>query len=135
MEEKKRKTLQSVYRAACDNYLHAFAKKHGFDTRDCSWVSDEPGGVASVGDYYIDMQTLKDDIDMDAPEEEFIKWYDYTSECAWLDLPDRCNFRSWVKGCPRYSEETFGRIRALRKNVESAQEMLRKAIEEEKNKF
>lgn len=135
MEEKKRKTLQSVYRSACNNYLEAFAEKHGFDMRDCEWVSDEPGGVASVGDYFIDMQTLKDDIDLDAPEEEFLKWYDYTNECAILSMPDRCNFRSWLKGCPRYSEETFVRIRQLRKDVEFAKDALMLAIEEEKGRL
>lgn len=134
MEEKKRKTLRSVYNSACNNYLEAFAKKHGFDMSDCGWVADDPGGVATLGDYYTDMATIITDIDMNAAEEEWLKWYDYSAECHELNLPV-CNFNSWLMGCPRHSKETIERLHTLRKEVQDAEIRLRQAIEEEKNKL
>lgn len=130
MEEKRRKTMQQLYNTACNNYLEAFAEKHDFDMRDCGWVSDEPGGIATVGDYFVDMQTLKDDIDMDATEKEFLKWYDYTMSCSETELAS-CNFRSWLKGCPRYSDATFEKLRRLKSEVEEARQRLMLAIAEE----
>lgn len=134
MDEKKKKTLQTLYRTACNNYLEAFAEKHGFDMGYCDWVGDEPGGVASVGDYFVDMQAIRDDIDMDAPEEEFLKWYDYTLDCHDFNL-QQCNFRSWVRGCPRHDVESLDRLRRLREEVNEAQRVLTLAIEEEKLKM
>ena len=134
MEGKKRKTLQTMYRNACNNYLEAFAKKHDFDVRDCDWVGNEPGGIATVGDYYVDMQTIIHDIDSDAPEEEFVKWYDYQMSCAEAELTS-CNFQSWLRGCPRHPDETFERLSRLRKEVEDARQRLVLAVEEEKNRM
>ena len=134
MEEKKRKTLQTMYRNACNNYLEAFAEKHDFDVRDCDWVGNEPGGIATVGDYYVDMQTIIHDIDSDAPEEEFVKWYDYQMSCAEAELTS-CNFQSWLRGCPRHPDETFERLSRLRKEVEEARQRLVLAVEEEKNRM
>lgn len=134
MDEKRRKTLQTMYRNACNNYLEAFAEKHGFGMEDCEWVCDDPGGIATVGDYYVGMQTLTDDIDLDAPEAEFLRWYDYDLSCTELGLPS-CNFRSWLAGCPRHSDDTFSRLRTLRQEVDDARIRLETAIEEEKQKL
>ena len=134
MEEKKRKTLKSMYATACNNYLEAFAEKHGFDIADCDWTANEPGGIASIGDYFVDMATIITDIDRDAPVDEWIRWYDYSMDCADLGLPD-CNFRSWLMGCPRHNEESYERLRTLRNNVQDAETLLHQAIEEEKNRL
>lgn len=123
-----------MYNTACNNYLEAFAEKHGFDMSDCGWIADDPGGVATLGDYFADMPTIIADIDMNANEEEWIRWSDYCLVCNELELPV-CNFNSWLMGCPRHSKETIDRLRALRKNVTDAEKLLRQAIEEEKNRL
>ena len=134
MNQKKRDTLKSMYATACNNYLEAFAEKHGFDMSDCGWVGGDPGGVATLGDYYADMATITTDIDRDAPEAEFVLWYDYSTDCTELGLPE-CNFISWLMWCPRHSKETFERIRTLRKNVQDAKTRLKQTVEEEKNRL
>lgn len=123
--------LKKNYNDACNAYLKAFAEKHGLDMSDCGWVAEEPGGIASIGDYFVDMPTIITDIDMEAPEEEFWKWYEYTAEVDLLELPDNCNYKAWLRGCPRYSEEAFERIRALRNKVDEAKRILKEAIEAE----
>lgn len=127
--------LRRDYTQACNAYLHAFADKHEMDREDCRWVAEEPGGIAEIGDYYVGMDVITTDIEMDAPEEEFLKWYDYSLRCDELGLPDKCNYSSWLRGCPRYSDEAFERIAALRKIVEESGERLKRAIREESEGF
>ena len=122
MSEKKTVSeLQSLYKTACDKYLETFAKRHDFSIRECRWVADEPGGVAEVGDYMVDMQTIIDDVNMNADSFAFFAWYEYTMECHELGLPDVCNFRSWLRGCPRYSRERLEYLRELKQQVYMAE--------------
>lgn len=119
------KQTSLLYRQACNQYLALFCKKHGFSTCDTYSVGDEPGDIATIGDYYVDMRTIIDDLEMDAPEEEFIKWYDYCLEAHDLGIASP-NFRSWVKGCPRIPEERLQRLRDLRGALLEETERLKK---------
>lgn len=116
--------LSSAYREACNNYLSAFADKHGFDMVDCTWVADEPGGVAIIGDYYAHMADIVTDIDKDAPVNAWLAWYDYALECGDLGMPNVCNYQSWLKGCPRYSKEKLEEISSLKRQAERARKLL-----------
>lgn len=107
------KQTSLLYRQACNQYLALFCDKHGYDLRDAEWVDGEPGDIATIGDYYVGMRTIIDDLEMDAPEEEFIRWYDYCLEAETLGIVSP-NFRSWVKGCPRIPEDRLQRLRHLR---------------------
>lgn len=120
-------SLQSDYRQACDAYLAAFVEKHEFSMHDCAWVADQPGGIASIGDYFVNMQEIITDIDTDAPADEWFAYYDYSMECHDLGLTC-CNYQSWLKNCPTYSPETMERLRQLKRNVSEAEEILRKEI-------
>lgn len=135
MEAKQREELRQAYSDACNNYLKAWCEKHDLPMEDDPWVAQEPGGIALIGDYFVDMQTILTDIDMDAPEEEWWNWYDYSLETSEVGLPDKCNFKSWLMGCPRYSEEALERIAELRKSVNKAQDILERAIKEEVDKL
>ena len=107
---------KDLYELGCDAYLQHFCNKHGYYyERDC-WVGNDVGGVACIGDYFVDMVTIRTDIDQEAPEEEFIKWYDYciSAKEFGLTMP---NFRSWLSGCPRTSDETFEKFRAMRNEL------------------
>ncbi len=126
--------VRSQYEDACNEYLRLFCEKHGFDfevAKD-SWVTNDVGGIVMCGDCFIDMATIRTDIDNDAPEDEFLKWYDYSVECGSLGISS-CNFHSWLRKCPTHSKESIQRIRDLRAKVEEAEYSLNKAIEEENN--
>lgn len=109
---------RDLYRRGCTQYLALFCKKHGYDTYDAEWVGGEPGDIATIGDYYVDMRTIIDDLEMDVPEEEFIRWYDYCLEADTLGL-DSPNYRSWLKGYPRIPEDRLQRLRELRGALKS----------------
>lgn len=108
---------RAMYNLGCTEYLRLFCEKHEFDYEDAkdAWVGNEVGGVVCVGDYFVDMVTIIADIELNAPEHEFIEWYDYCLEAHEFGLVVP-NFKSWVKGCPRTSEETIERLRKLRQD-------------------
>lgn len=105
----------------CNEYLRLFCEKHDFDYEEAkeSWVANCVGDVTCVGDIFVGMQTIITDIEMDAPEEEFIKWYDYNLVAHEFGF-NTPNFESWLKGCPRASEETFKKLQGLKNDLDDA---------------
>ena len=105
----------------CNEYLRLFCEKHDFDYEEAkeSWVANCVGDVTCVGDIFVGMQTIITDIEMDAPEEEFIKWYDYNLVAHEFGFATP-NFESWLRGCPRVSEETFKKLQGLKNDLDDA---------------
>lgn len=105
----------------CNEYLRLFCDKHDYDYEEAkeSWVANCVGDVTCVGDIFVGMQTIITDIEMDAPEEEFIKWYDYNLVAHEFGFTTP-NFESWLRGCPRVSEEAFKKLQGLKNNLDDA---------------
>lgn len=105
----------------CNEYLRLFCEKHDFDYEEAkeSWVANCVGDVTCVGDIFVGMQTIITDIEMNAPEEEFIKWYDYNLVAHEFGF-NTPNFESWLRGCPRVSEETFKKLQGLKNDLDDA---------------
>lgn len=109
-----RALLHRNYAVACNAYLQAFCSKHGFDYDDTFWVANQPGTIAQIADYSVDMSVITTSIDEDAPADEFFRWYDYTLDALDLNLAVP-NFHSWLHGCPRASGEEIASLRQKRK--------------------
>lgn len=105
----------------CNEYLRLFCEKHDFDYEEAkdSWVANCVGDVTCVGDIFVGMQTIITDIEMDAPEEEFIKWYGYNLVANEFGFTTP-NFDHWLRGCPRVPQESFDKLEALKKDLEDA---------------
>ena len=105
----------------CNEYLRLFCEKHDFDYEEArnSWVANCVGDVTCVGDIFVGMQTIITDIEMDAPEEEFIKWYDYNLVAHEFGFTTP-NFESWLRGCPRVSDEAFKKLQGLKNDLDDA---------------
>lgn len=126
-----REELRLSYNSACNAYLAAFCEKHGYDYEPDAWVGDDPGGIAEVGDLFVSMADMLTDIDRDAPEEEYIKYYDYCMRFGGicdgkLNTP---NYDSWLRGCPRMDEEQIARLEELQRDVRSAEMNLKVEID------
>ena len=119
------KDLQENYKNACNAYLKVFCAKHDYSFEKDMWVGNEPGTVAACGDEFFNMETIKIDIDKNAPEEELLKWYSYTLEADEFHLPIP-NYNHWLMGCPRTSEKWFAEMRSKRNELE---ELLREERE------
>lgn len=126
-----REELRLNYNAACNAYLAAFCEKHGYDYDPDAWTGNDPGGIAEVGDLFVSMADILTDIDMDAPEEEYAKYYDYCLRVGSvangeLQTP---NYDSWLRGCPRMDEEQIARLEELQRDIRDAELHLRAEIQ------
>ena len=124
--------LRENYDRACNAYLLAFCEKHGFDYADAvrNWAGGAAGGIAECADYYVSMSDILTDIDLDAPEDEYVKYYDYCLRVhsianGELMVP---NYDSWLRGCPRMDEEQIKRLEELQAGIRDAEALLRAEI-------
>lgn len=125
--------LRENYEKACNAYLMAFCEKHGFDYADAaqSWVGEDVGGITLCADYYVGMPDIITDIDRDAPEEEYAKYYDYCLRVGSvangeLQTP---NYESWLRGCPRLDEEQIARLEEFQSGIRNAEALMRMEID------
>ena len=109
--------LKRDFQDACNAYLKAFCEKHEYDYEDTYWAGGDVGGVVLCGDQYVSIDTIRTDIDMDAPEEEFLKWYDYITEVGFNNLPTM-NYEHWLKGAPRIPQESIDNIKARKQELD-----------------
>lgn len=129
--------LRENYDKACYAYLMAFCEKHGFDYADAaqSWVGGDVGGITLCADYYVSMSDILTDIDLDAPEDEYVKYYDYCLRVrsiadGELKTP---NYQNWLRGCPRIDEEQIARLEELQQDVRCAEMNLKVEIDRVNN--
>ena len=124
-----KETAREYFVKGCNEYLRLFCEKHDFDYEEAkgSWVGGSVGEITMCGDYYVAMPTIIADIEMDAPETEFYKWYDYNLEAREYGFVTP-NFESWLRGCPRVNNETFEKLRGITQSLENA-------IKEEKERL
>ena len=134
-EAMKNNQLLNNYYDSCNALLEAFCKKHYFDYEDArqSWVAGGVGEIVCCGDYYFNMDVIVTDLKEDAPEEELIKWYDYNTECSFFGI-NGCNYHSWLKGCPKLSENEIEEIRQYQKIVEDAKKQLDECVSKYKER-
>ena len=128
--------LKQQYVDACNAYLEAFCEKHEFDYGDAanSWVANNVGGTCLIGDMYASFDDIKTDIDMDAPNEEYWNYYEYSLDA--YDLGFNCpNYANWLRGCPRLSEGQRKSIREAKNRVYEAKKDFERILKEENDKI
>ena len=124
MDKQIKKKIDS-YTTACNDLAREFTKRIGISwDNDCGWVGKEAGGVLIMGDYFVGMQDIIDGLRLNATWDDFLKWYDYRLDVYGTDEPAP-NFKHWLKGCPRATEEE---LKALREKVKESEEMFLKSI-------
>ena len=131
-----REVLKKSYEDACNAYLEAFCEKHGFDYDEAanSWVANVVGDCCLLGDYCVPFDEMKIDIDMDAPNEEYWNYYEYSLEA--YDLGFNCpNYANWLRGCPRLSEEERKSLREAKNRVYEVQKEFERILKEENEKL
>lgn len=109
--------LWTEWCSVCNKYLKAFCEKHDYDYEEAKdfWVAGDVGTITLCGDEYVGMNDIITDIEMNAPEEEFLKWYDYCLECYEVNVPS-CNYESWLKKCPIHSNEELKELKENQAN-------------------
>lgn len=108
------KELQENYKIICNTYAHKFAVKHEYSFD--GWVADRVGEVAVMGDYYVDFEDIRYDIDNNIDSKEYDKYYNYCVDILGLTVTTP-NYDSWCKGCPRIPQEVLDKIQGLRREL------------------
>ena len=129
---KDRKKKEEFVKVA-NAYLEAFCKKHDFSYDPEDWIDSE-GDVVNLGDYFVSFDDMRLDIDKDIDKEEYDKYYDYTMKVAvyGCTVP---NYRSWLAGCPRLSDEQLEEIEKAHVKADIAKKELERIIKEEQEKI
>ena len=119
--------VRTNYDHFCKEYIRLFCDKHGFDYGQA--ISDTHDyDLVCVGDLFFSLTDIRVDIDNDAPKHELMAWYDYYIETCCLGV-NPINYDSWLKGCPRISEDGLEKLRELKKNAADAEQILIDEIE------
>lgn len=121
--------LKKRWAMVSEAYLDAFCDKMGLDRADAFWVGDEPGTLASVGDWFVNIHDIRYVVDKDIPSEVFLRWYDYDLEVGEIELEwqhlcgakrlRHINLKAWCQGAPLpYSEEELKGLRTELKKMD-----------------
>ena len=97
-EEQKRKELKKDYAEVVNRYVDYFMKKQDISCFD--WVNDDLGGVVLCGDFYVDFNDMKTDIDLNAPKGLYFEWYDksYVASMEDKNFPNYTNYVLFNRG-------------------------------------
>lgn len=131
--------LKNAFEKACNAYLYEFCQRYesDYDDAETSWVAGKVGTITCIGDLYINMEDIRLCIDENISWDDFISHYDYCLRVSMLDsylkeprtiaLP---NLESWIKGCPRKSEEELVSLEKSKDRIEELKREFEKQIKE-----
>ena len=123
-----KRQLKEQWKQACNGYLCELLNMWELDSYYGYWIAEEIGGVYDYGgSFTIGMDDIIYCVEHDVTQQQYMEWQDYICDAAEFGF-DTPNLRSWMRGCPRTSAETFKHLREIKA-------MLNEAIEEEKKRF
>lgn len=113
-------------------YCIAFCNKHGYEYDQDGWAAGDVGGVLEVteGYMYVNFDEIRYDIDNNIPKGTFEEYYEYSTECAFVDGAKNVNYRSWCMGCRPYTAEQLKELHEAQINVRKADQALRELVEQ-----
>jgi len=123
-----RDRLRENYNKSANSYLEFFCLKHDYEYDPFPWVSNRIGGAAEVADLYVDMETIRVDVDSMCDEGEFIRWYDYCLRLGMVGDDRTPNFDSWLRKCPVRSEEEIAEMEKTRAGIVELENYLKVLI-------
>lgn len=90
------------------------------------WVSDDLTGTYLFydGNAGLTLTELVYAVDNNVSRSDFLEWSDYCFRVGMLGL-NSMNLMSWVKGAPRYPEETLKHLEELKNELDNEIEKLK----------
>jgi hypothetical protein len=128
-KEAVKRQLKEDWEKACNGYLVELLRMWELEAWYGYWIGNEEGSLYDYGDgmFTINMDNIIYCVLNDITREQYIEWQEYVCEAAEFGF-DTPNLRSWIKGCPRTSKETFDHLRSLKKDLADAVEEEKKRI-------
>lgn len=116
--------LISNYENAVNAIIEEFKKKQELTSNEGYWIGNQIGEVYDFGDAYtFDFNDVLLDIKENAVKGEIFKWRNYMLRIWQLNnmaggvLLNEINYRSWIKGCPRLTDDELNTIETKWKNL------------------
>ena len=123
-----KRQLKEQWGKACEGYLCELLRMWELDGSYGYWIGDEVGGVYDYGDgmFTINMDDIIYCVENNVTREQYIEWQEYICDATEFGFATP-NLRSFVRGCPRTSAETFKHLREIKA-------MLKDAVQDEKER-
>ena len=123
-----KRQLKEQWEKSCNGYLCELLRMWELDAYYCYWIGEEVGGVLDYGSgmFTISMDDIIYCVENDVTQQQYMEWQEYICDASEFGF-DTPNLRSFVRGCPRTSAETFKHLREIKA-------MLNDAVEEEKER-
>lgn len=116
--------LISNYENAVNAIIEEFKKKQELTSNEGYWIGNQIGEVYDFGDAYtFDFNDVLLDIKENAVKGEIFKWRNYMLRIWQLNnmaggvLLNEINYRSWIKGYPRLTDDELNTIETKWKNL------------------
>lgn len=105
------------YENSVNHIIEDFKKKQEIESNDGHWIGGQIGEVYDFGDAFtFDFYDILLDIKENAEKGEIFKWREYmlriwniNNLCGGVLLRE-VNYRNWLKGCPRLSNEELDTV-------------------------
>ena len=130
------------YENAVNAIITAFKEKQGLGTYEGYWIGNQIGEVYDFGDTMtFDFRDILTDLKEDAPKDEIFKWRDYMMRIWSINnmaggiLLKENNYRSWLNGCPRLTEEELNTVENKWKTLVDEIAILGKKVENKNTTF
>lgn len=121
----------------CNRYRDRFVEMYftcddGFQA-NTDWIADRTGEILDVndGEYVFSMDEIRLCVDNNYKWDDIQAWWNYTMRIRTIsDNITVPNLESWMKGCPRRSEEELQHLETLHRKAVEQRELLEKYIKE-----
>ena len=127
------------YENAINEIIKAFKEKHDLNMYEGYWIGNQIGEFYDFGDTMtFDFRDILTDLKEDAPKDEIFKWRDYMMRIWSINnmaggvLLKENNYRSWLNGCPRLTEEELNTVEEKWKTLVDEIAALGKKMENKK---
>lgn len=110
--------IKDNFARACEEYLKALCLMFELPYERDAWVGNDVGTVASVGDYFFNMDEIRYIVDNNLTFDEYLQYYDYCLVACEYGITTP-NFESWHKKCPRATKEDFANLRKAKENFDN----------------
>ena len=120
-EDAVKRQLKEQWRQAVRGYQTALLNMWELDAHYGYWIGGEEGSVYDYGDgmFTIGIDDMIYCVDCDVTREQYQEWQEYICDAAEFGF-DTPNLRSFVRGCPRTSAETFKHLREIKAMLDDA---------------
>lgn len=109
--------LKNSLVAAVNGYVCEMLNRFGWNSEKGWWVGNDCTGIYCYDDEcFISLQDIIFIVDNNVTKEDFIKWNEYVAMLNEFDITTP-NLQSWVKGCPRLSQEEINHLVELRQEL------------------